>query len=67
MIVQLQVNLKNCGCIISYKALLASISLLVMVLVLGRDKMVVVSAMGATAFIIFAMSAAASTQTRNVI
>ena len=49
------------------QSLLASISLLVIVLVLGRDRMVVISAMGATAFIVFAMPTAASAQTRNVI
>ena len=49
------------------QSLLASISLLIIVLVLGRDKMVVVSTMGATAFIVFAMPTAVSAQTRNVI
>ena len=49
------------------QSLLASIALLVIVLVLGRDKMVVISAMGATAFIVFALPTAASAQTRNVI
>jgi len=46
---------------------LAAIALSVVVLVLGRDKMVVISAMGATAFIVFAMPTAVSAQTRNVI
>ena len=49
------------------QSLLASIALLVIVLVLGRDKIVVISAMGATAFIVFALPTAASAQTRNVI
>ena len=49
------------------QSLLATISLLVIVLVLGKDKIVVISAMGATAFIVFAMPKAASAQTRNVI
>jgi len=49
------------------QSLLASISLLVIVLVLGKDKMVVISAMGATAFIVFALPTSASAQTRNVI
>ena len=49
------------------QSLLASISLLIIVLVLGRDKMVVISAMGATTFIVFALPTAASAQTRNVI
>ena len=50
-----------------WQSLLASISLLILVLVLGKDKMVVFSAMGATAFIVFAMPASVSAQTRNVI
>ena len=46
---------------------LAAVALCIIVLVLGEDKMVVISAMGATAFIVFAMPTAASAQTRNVI
>jgi len=46
---------------------LAAIALFIIVLVLGEGKMVVISAMGATAFIVFAMPTAVSAQTRNVI
>jgi CBS-domain-containing membrane protein len=49
------------------QSLLAGVALLVLVLVLGKDRMVAVSAMGATAFIVFAMPTDASAQTRNVI
>jgi len=46
---------------------LAAVALGIIVLILGRDKMVVISAMGATSFIVFAMPTAVSAQTRNVI
>ena len=46
---------------------LAGIALFIFILVLDKDKMVVISAMGATAFIVFAMPTAVSAQTRNVI
>jgi len=46
---------------------LAALALFIIVLVLGKDKMVVTSAMGATAFIVFAMPTAVSAKTRNVI
>ena len=49
------------------QSFLAALALFITVLVLGKDKMVVISAMGATAFIIFAMPTAASAKTRNVI
>ena len=49
------------------QSLLASISLFILILLLGKDKMVAISAMGATAFIVFAMPTAASAQTRNVL
>ena len=49
------------------QSFLAAVALFIIVLVLGKDKMVVISAMGATAFIVFAMPTAASAQTRNVI
>jgi len=49
------------------QSFLAAIALFIIVLVLGQDKMVVISAMGATAFIVFAMPTAASAKTRNVI
>ncbi|MBW8017417.1 MAG: HPP family protein [Planctomycetes bacterium] len=41
--------------------------LFVLVLILGKERMLVISAMGSTAFIVFAMPRAASAQTRNVI
>jgi len=46
---------------------LAALALFIIVLILGKDKIVVISAMGATAFIVFAMPTAASAQTRNVV
>jgi CBS-domain-containing membrane protein len=49
------------------QSLLAALALFVLVLVLGRDKMVVISSMGATIFLVFAMPKAVSAQTRNVI
>ena len=49
------------------QSLLATIVLFVLVLILGRYKLVVISAMGATTFIVFAMPKAVSAQTRNVI
>ena len=49
------------------QSLLAAAALFVLVLILGKDKMVVISAMGATAFIVFAMPTTVSAQTKNVI
>jgi CBS-domain-containing membrane protein len=49
------------------QSLLAAAALAVLVLILGKEKMVIISAMGATSFIVFAMPRAASAQTRNVI
>ncbi len=49
------------------QSFLAALALFILVLVLGRDKMVVTSAMGATGFIAFAMPKAVSAQTRNII
>ncbi len=46
---------------------LAGIALFIFVLVLDKDRMVAISAMGATAFTVFAMPTAVSAQTRNVI
>lgn len=46
---------------------LAATVLFILVLILGRDKMVVISAMGATTFIVFAMPKTVSAQTRNVV
>jgi CBS-domain-containing membrane protein len=50
-----------------WQSLLAAFALFVIVLVLDKDKMVVISAMGATAFVVFAMPTAVSAQTKNVI
>jgi len=49
------------------QSFLSAVALFIIVLILGEDKIVVISAMGATAFIVFAMPTAASAQTRNVI
>ena len=49
------------------QSLLAAAALAVLVLILGKEKIVIISAMGATSFIVFAMPKAASAQTRNVI
>jgi len=50
-----------------WQSCLAAIALFIIVLILGKGKMVVISAMGATAFVVFAMPTAVSAQTRNVI
>jgi CBS-domain-containing membrane protein len=49
------------------QTLLATIVLAVLVLLLGKEKTVLISAMGATTFIVFAMPTTISAQTRNVI
>ena len=49
------------------QSLLAGTALFIIVLVLGKDKMVTVSAIGATAFIVFTMPKAVSAQTKHVI
>ena len=49
------------------QSFLAALVLFILVLILGRDKMVVISSMGATIFIIFAMPKAVSAQTRNIL
>jgi CBS-domain-containing membrane protein len=49
------------------QSLLAAIALFILVLILGKEKMVIISTMGATSFIVFAMPKAESAQTRNVI
>ena len=48
------------------QSLLAAVTIFILVIVLGKEKMVVLSAMGATAFIVFAMPKAVSAKTRNV-
>ena len=49
------------------QSLLASTALLILVLILGKNKMVVISSMGATSFIAFAMPKAVSAKTINII
>ena len=50
-----------------WQSFLAAVALFIIVLVLDKDKMVVISAMGATAFIVFAMPNAVSAHSRNVV
>ena len=50
-----------------WQSLLAAVALFIIILCLDKDKMVVISAMGATSFIVFAMPNAVSAHTRNVI
>ena len=50
-----------------WQSFLAALALFIIVLVLDKDKMVVISSMGATAFIVFAMPNAVSAHSRNVI
>lgn len=50
-----------------WQSFLAAVALFIIVLVLDKDKMVVISAMGATAFIVFAMPNAVSAHSKNVI
>ena len=50
-----------------WQSFLAAVALFIIILVLDKDKMVVISAMGATAFIVFAMPNAVSAHSRNVI
>lgn len=50
-----------------WQSFLAAVAFFVIVLVLDKDKMVVISAMGATAFIVFALPNAVSAHSRNVI
>jgi len=49
------------------QSLMATIVLFILVLILGEHKIVLISAMGATVFIVFAMPRAISAQTRNVV
>ena len=50
-----------------WQSSLAAVALFIIVLILGKDKIVVISAMGATSFIVFAMPTTVSAKTRNVI
>jgi CBS-domain-containing membrane protein len=49
------------------QSFLAAVVLSILVLILGKEKVVVISAMGATSFILFAMPKSISAQTKNVI
>jgi len=49
------------------QSLLAAATLFIIILILGQKRMVVASAIGATAFIVFAMPKSVSAQTRHVI
>jgi CBS-domain-containing membrane protein len=49
------------------QSLLAAMTLFIIILILGKERMVVASTIGATAFIVFAMPKSISAQTRNVI
>ncbi|MBW8001555.1 MAG: HPP family protein [Planctomycetes bacterium] len=49
------------------QSLLAAITLLILALALGEDKMVLISAIGGTAFIVFAMPNTDSAKPKNVI
>jgi len=49
------------------QSFLAAATLFVLVLILGKDKIVIISAMGATTFIAFAMPKAVSARTRNIV
>ena len=50
-----------------WQSFLAALAFFIIILVMDKDKMVVISAMGATAFIVFAMPNAVSAHSRNVI
>ena len=49
------------------QSFLAALSLFIIVLILGKEKMVVISSIGATVFIAFAMPKAVSAKTRNIL
>jgi CBS-domain-containing membrane protein len=49
------------------QSLMAAFALFILVLFLGKDKMVVISSIGATSFIVFAMPNAVSAKTRNIL
>ena len=49
------------------QSFLAALTLFIIVLILGKERMVVVSSIGATGFIVFAMPKAVSAKTRNVL
>ena len=49
------------------QSFLAALSLFIIVLILGKEKMVVISSIGATGFIAFGMPKAVSAKTRNIL
>lgn len=49
------------------QSFLAATVMFILVLVLGKDKLVVISSMAATTFLVFAMPKAVSAKTRNII
>ena len=49
------------------QSLLATVILFILVFLLGKEKIVLISAMGATTFILFAMPTTVSAKTRNVV
>jgi len=49
------------------QSFLAALALFIIILVLGKEKIVVISAIGATSFIAFAMPNAISAKTRNIL
>jgi CBS-domain-containing membrane protein len=50
-----------------WQSFLAVVAFFIILLILGKEKIVVISAMGATAFIVFAMPNAVSAKSKNVI
>lgn len=50
-----------------WQSFLAAVAFFIILLILGKEKIVVISAMGATAFIVFAMPNAVSAKPKNVI
>jgi CBS-domain-containing membrane protein len=49
------------------QSFLAALAIFIIVLILGKEKMVVISSIGATVFIAFAMPKAVSAKTRNIL
>ena len=49
------------------QSLMAAIAIFIIVSVLGKERVVVISAMGATSFIVFAMPKAVTARTKNVV
>lgn len=49
------------------QSLMATLTLLILIYLLGKDRIVLISAMGATSFVVFAMPKDVTAQTRNVV